>query len=108
MIHLINLLEEHYIVLLACSLARLLSLRLFCMFEKMIFSKVKFLEFPMPSIAKNQHDSYFFLGPEILGIQGTFLAVGKSRSNLYYKNKHNSLGLTKLIIFTKQLRLHIE
>jgi len=47
------------------------------MFEKIIISKVKFEAFPMPFIAKNQHDSYFFLGPDILGIQGTFLAVGK-------------------------------
>jgi len=41
-------------------------------FEKIIISKVKFEAFPMPFIAKNQHDSYFFLGPDILGIQGTF------------------------------------
>ena len=46
-------------------------------YEKIIFEKVKFLAFLMRSIAKNQHDSYFLVEPEILGIQEHFLAVGK-------------------------------
>ena len=75
MIHLIDLL----CLSLHCSACSLALNALRNMFEKIIFEKAKFLAFPMPSIAKNQHDSYFLVEPSILGIQGQFLAVGKPR-----------------------------